>query len=88
MKPFLRIEKPCEESLDKMHDLHDGKFCDLCSKKVLDLSNLNDFEILNIIQQNKGERFCGIVFNNQLNRSFTISNFIFRKSSSKKSYFY
>lgn len=69
MKPFLRIEKPCEESLDKMHDLPDGKFCDLCSKKVLDLSNLNDSEILNIIQQNKGERFCGIVFKNQLNRS-------------------
>ncbi|ANF51062.1 hypothetical protein A0O34_11300 [Chryseobacterium glaciei] len=69
MKPFLRIKKPCEESLDKMHDLPDGKFCDLCSKKVLDLSNLNDSEILNIIQQNKGERFCGIVFNNQLNRS-------------------
>ncbi|MFP3594095.1 hypothetical protein [Chryseobacterium sp. SIMBA_038] len=69
MKPFLRIEKPCEESLDKMHNLPDGKFCDLCSKKVLDLSNLNDSEILDIIQQNKGERFCGIVFKNQLNRS-------------------
>lgn len=69
MKSFLRIEKPCEESLDKMHDLSDGKFCDLCSKKVLDLSNLNDSEILNIIQQNKGERLCGIVFKNQLNRS-------------------
>ncbi|MET3537361.1 hypothetical protein [Chryseobacterium limigenitum] len=69
MKPFLRIEKPCEESLEKMHDLPDGKFCDLCSKKVLDLSNLNDSEILNIIQQNKGEKFCGIVFKNQINRS-------------------
>lgn len=69
MKPFLRIEKSCEESLKKMRDLSDGKFCDLCSKKVLDLSDLNDSDILNIIQQNKGERFCGIVFKNQLNRS-------------------
>lgn len=68
MKPFLRIEKPCEEALEKMHDIPDGKFCDLCSKKVLDLSNLNDSEIIHILQQNKGEKFCGIVFKNQLNR--------------------
>ncbi|SHL51279.1 hypothetical protein [Chryseobacterium polytrichastri] len=67
MKPFLKIEKPCEESLEKMHDLPDGKFCDLCSKKVLDLSELNDSEILSIILQNKGEQFCGIVFKRSLN---------------------
>ncbi|SDQ85871.1 hypothetical protein SAMN05421664_2868 [Chryseobacterium soldanellicola] len=68
MRPFLRIEKPCEEPFEKMHDLPDGKFCDLCSKKVLDLSNLKDSEILSLIQENKGEKFCGMVFRNQLNR--------------------
>lgn len=68
MKPFLRIEKPCEEAVENMHDLPDGKFCDLCSKKVLDLSRLSDSEILNIIQQNKGKKFCGIVDKKQLNK--------------------
>ncbi len=68
MRPHLRIEKPCEEPLENMHDVPGGKHCDLCSRKVLDLSNLNDSEIVKIIQQNKGEKFCGIFFKNQLNR--------------------
>lgn len=68
MRPHLRIEKPCEEPLENMHDAPDGKHCDLCSKKVLDLSNLKDTEILKIIQENKDEKFCGIFFKNQLNR--------------------
>ncbi|GAB0156876.1 hypothetical protein CHRYSEOSP005_21430 [Chryseobacterium sp. Alg-005] len=68
MKPFLRIEKPCEESLEKMHDVPGGKFCDLCSKKVLDLYNLSDSEIINILHQKRGEKLCGMVFKNQLNR--------------------
>jgi hypothetical protein len=69
MKPYLRIEKPCEEPLENMRDVPGGKHCDLCSKKVLDLSNLNDTEILQILQENKGQKFCGIFFKNQLNRS-------------------
>lgn len=68
MRPFLRIEKPCEESLENMHHIPGGKFCDLCSKKVLDLSNLNDSEIVHLLQQKKGEKICGMVFKSQLNR--------------------
>lgn len=68
MKPYLRIEKPCEEALENMQNIPGGKYCDLCSKKVLDLSNSSDTEILKILQQNKGEKFCGIFFKNQLNR--------------------
>ncbi|OCK52350.1 hypothetical protein BA768_12205 [Chryseobacterium sp. CBo1] len=69
MRPHLRIEKPCEEPLENMYDITGGKHCELCSKKVLDLSDLNNTEILKILQQNKGEKFCGILFKNQLNRS-------------------
>lgn len=68
MKPFLRIEKPCEKSSEKIHDVSGGKFCDLCSKKVLDLSNLSDSEIINILHQKRGEKVCGMVFKSQLNR--------------------
>lgn len=68
MSPYLRIEKPCEEPLKNMHDVPGGKHCDLCSKKVLDFSNLSDNEILKILQESKGEKFCGIFFKNQLNR--------------------
>lgn len=66
MNPLLRIAKPCEEALEKMHEIPGGKFCDLCSKKVIDLSNLNDPEILNLLQHNKGKKFCGILLKHQL----------------------
>ncbi|WBV61997.1 hypothetical protein PFY12_07720 [Chryseobacterium camelliae] len=88
MSPYLRIEKPCEEPLENMHDIPGGKHCDLCSKKVLDLSSLNDTEILKIIQKNNGEKFCGIFFKNQLNHSLQeeriLSNALPRKTTFSK----
>ncbi|KIC64513.1 carboxypeptidase-like regulatory domain-containing protein [Chryseobacterium taiwanense] len=83
MRPYLRIEKPCEEPLNNMHDVPGGKHCDLCSKKVLDLSNLKDAEILKIIQENKGEKFCGIFFKNQLNRPLQEKRIIANSSPRK-----
>lgn len=74
MRPILRIEKPCDESLEKMHDVPDGKFCDLCSKKVLNLFNLSDSEIINIFQKKRGETICGMVFRSQLNRPLIDQN--------------
>ncbi|MFC3159635.1 hypothetical protein SAMN05443633_11340 [Chryseobacterium arachidis] len=68
MKNYLRIEKPCEESLENMHDVPGGKFCDLCSKKVIDFSKLNDVEISKILEENTSKKICGIFHKNQLNR--------------------
>lgn len=62
MNPFLRIEKPCQESLEKMYDVPDGKFCDLCSKKVIDFSHLNKLEITKIIAESKNKKVCGMFF--------------------------
>jgi len=88
MIPHLRIEKPCEEPLENMQDIPGGKHCDLCSKKVLDLSNSNDTEIVRLLQQNKGEKFCGIFFKNQLNRPLqeekNLSNTLPRKITFSK----
>ncbi|MBW8524685.1 hypothetical protein K0U91_08265 [Chryseobacterium chendengshani] len=64
MNPFLRIEKPCTESLENMHDVSEGKFCDLCSKTVIDFSHLNKFEITNIIIESRNKKVCGIFFKN------------------------
>ncbi len=76
MNLILKIDKPCEESLDQMHDMDGGKFCSFCSKKVLDLSQLDGSEIRKIIQENKGEKICGILSKNQLNKTISehISN--------------
>lgn len=63
MRPYLRIEKPCEESLENMRDIPEGKFCGLCSKKVYDLTKLSHSEISDITARNHGEKFCGILVN-------------------------
>lgn len=63
MRPYLRIEKPCEESLENMRDIPEGKFCGLCSKKVYDLTKLSHSEISDITERNHGEKFCGILVN-------------------------
>lgn len=84
MRPYLKIETPCEASLEKMHNISGGKFCDLCSKKVYDLSSFSHSEILDIIEQNKGGKFCGILINRQPEK--TLENSIKRSGniSSKK----
>nr|WP_314495263.1 hypothetical protein [uncultured Chryseobacterium sp.] len=59
MRPYLKIENPCEESPENMHEIPEGKFCDLCSKKVIDFSDLNNSEISKIIAENRDEKICG-----------------------------
>lgn len=68
MNLILKIDRPCEEPLDQMKTIPDGKFCNSCSKKVLDLSKLNESDIRKIIQENEGQKICGILFDNQLNK--------------------
>lgn len=65
MRPYLKIEKPCKESLKNMHTIPEGKFCDLCSKKVYDLTKLTHSEISDIAEQNHGKKFCGILINKE-----------------------
>jgi len=68
MTPYLRIKKPCEASLENMHPVSGGKFCDLCSKKVIDFSGLHDSEIAKIIEKAGDQKICGIFYKKQINR--------------------
>ncbi len=70
MRPYLKIEKPCGESLENMHNIQGGKFCDLCSKKVHDLSNLTHSEISEVIAHHKDSHFCGILINRKPEKTF------------------
>lgn len=69
MKSFIKIENPCTESWENMHPISGGRFCDLCNKKVLDLTNLSDAEILQILENSHGQ-ICGRVLKNQLKKPF------------------
>ena len=71
LKTILQIKKPCAENWDNMTPVSDGKFCASCSKKVLDLSNHTDKEILELLNQKNGASFCGKLYRHQLNRSIS-----------------
>ena len=64
---ILKIEKPCNEDFDLMTTNANGKFCNHCSKSVLDLTNLTDDEIFETLNKTKG-KICGRLANDQLNR--------------------
>lgn len=64
---FLKIENPCTESWENMHEISGGRFCDLCSKKVVDLTLLSDSEILKILDQSEGN-ICGHISRSRLQK--------------------
>jgi len=65
---ILSIENPCEKILwASMENSVSGKFCDLCSKNVVDFSVLSDPEIIKIIE-NPSRDICAKMSASQSNR--------------------
>lgn len=50
---YLQINKPCKENWENMKDTGNGKFCELCSKNVIDFSGLSQIEITNTLKFSK-----------------------------------
>jgi len=50
-----------------------GRFCNSCSKTVVDFSNKTDFEIKNYLQENSHTKVCGHFKESQLNRPLNYS---------------
>lgn len=57
----IKISNPCPESWDNMQDSTEGKFCEVCSRCVIDFTEKTDQEIKDIINQNYNTRICGRV---------------------------
>lgn len=55
----INITNPCPENWDNMHDTKEGKFCEVCSRCVIDFTEKTDQEIKDIIDQTSGKRVCG-----------------------------
>jgi len=70
MKKSLQIQipEPCHENWDKMNASAQGRFCNSCSKVVVDFSMMSDREVLNYISK-ASNKICGRVSDEQLNRS-------------------
>lgn len=81
----FQIENPCEEKWDNMKDIPEGKFCDLCSKKVLDLTQKTNAEIFQLLDQSNG-KICGKIFQHQSNKSFASTEKIIINHEKRKGY--
>lgn len=56
----LSIPKPCHENWDKMSGADKGRFCDVCSKTVIDFTQMKTDEIITYISKSS-ETVCGRV---------------------------
>ncbi|MEP7278516.1 MAG: hypothetical protein ABI813_07735, partial [Bacteroidota bacterium] len=63
----LHIPEPCHENWDGMTVTQQGRFCNACSKEVVDFSLMTDKEIFDYIST-AGIALCGRVGTGQLDR--------------------
>lgn len=67
-KVQLEVTSPCQQSWETMKPRPDGRFCDACSKSVIDLTLMSDAELLRFFR-NKPANICGRLHPDQLNRT-------------------
>ena len=66
----LSIPEPCHENWDTMSPTQQGRFCNACTKEVIDFSNMSDSEVLNYFtKKKKDDKVCGRVYPDQLDRN-------------------
>jgi len=63
---LISIPKPCHENWNEMSPQDKGRFCQVCSKTVVDFTLLNDDEVKNYFLQQVGQKTCGRFRSDQL----------------------
>lgn len=66
------IQTPCHENWEQMRPDRQGKFCESCTKKVIDFSRMPDFSIVQYLEGNKQEQVCGRFTRDQLERTYQL----------------
>lgn len=56
----------CSENWDKMNPTEKGKFCEVCTKEVIDFTTLSKNEIIAVFKKNNYQALCGRAYTNQL----------------------
>ena len=62
---FIKLQTPCSESWENMTPNEKGRFCDSCSKNVIDLTKMSISEITTIMKQSDGS-ICARINQRQL----------------------
>jgi len=73
MSQNYHIPKPCSENWLTMTAVEKGKFCELCNKKVHDLTTMNKVEIKNLLKSE--EKVCGRIKKTYPNYSVNIKKY-------------
>jgi hypothetical protein len=47
---ILKIDEPCNENWEMMSAVQKGRFCNVCSKDVIDFTKLQMMRLLNIFR--------------------------------------
>jgi protein TonB len=55
----IRIPQPCNASWEKMNPVKDGRYCNMCSKTVVDFTTKTVDEIRKFISRNSKKKICG-----------------------------
>lgn len=79
----ISIPKPCHENWSTMTPKEKGRFCQSCSKTVVDFTKMNTNDIQEYIHQNRHKRICGHIKHTQLDSiNLQISDTIFDQNMS------
>lgn len=79
MSQYISIPKPCHEDWDKMHPNEIGKFCNSCSKTVVDFTKMSKEEIHTYFKQKSGEKTCGHFYASQLDNGVKAKPTVFKR---------
>jgi len=67
------INTPCNQDWSSMEISNAGRYCQVCSKNVIDFTNQSNVDIYKTIMDSK-ERICGRIWENQLTLSKNLRN--------------
>jgi len=84
----IAIPNPCHENWQTMTPNEKGRFCDSCSKTVVDFTQMDPSEIQYYLVNNKSNRVCGHIKQSQLNSlNLRIPSEVFQKKMSPIRFF-
>lgn len=90
MKNQIKIHNPCPENWDDMQDFPSGKFCDKCSKCVIDFTDKTDEQIQDILTIANGKEICGRISTRPLALAaagiILVTNLTFAQAQTKNSF--
>jgi hypothetical protein len=67
-KLLLNIPQPCSQNWEGMTTNEQGRFCNACTKTVVDFTTMSDNEVLNFFKNKALENVCGRLATDQIDR--------------------